>query len=71
VSSPPRPEIVPNYGPDPKAVEDLPDGLDLKGLARKAAEVIALLGVLVLVAVLAPGSRWRSASRSSRRCPTS
>jgi uncharacterized membrane protein YbhN (UPF0104 family) len=50
-----RPKIVAEYGPDPAAVDDLPDGLDLKRLVRRALQVILLLGVLVLVAVLAPG----------------
>jgi uncharacterized membrane protein YbhN (UPF0104 family) len=50
-----RREIVAEYGSDPSAVEDLPDGLDLRQLAKRVLGVVALLGVLLLVAVLAPG----------------
>jgi uncharacterized protein (TIRG00374 family) len=35
--------------------EELPGGLDLRQLARRAAQVVALLAVLVLIAALAPG----------------
>jgi uncharacterized membrane protein YbhN (UPF0104 family) len=35
--------------------EELPGGLDVRQLARRAAQVVALLAVLVLIAALAPG----------------
>jgi uncharacterized membrane protein YbhN (UPF0104 family) len=49
-----RPTLVAETGPaQPSA--DLPEGADPRRLARRALEVIVLLGVLVLVAFLAPG----------------
>ncbi|MCW2994377.1 MAG: flippase-like protein [Conexibacter sp.] len=51
-----RPTLVAETGPSrSEESSDLPEGVDPRRLARRALEVIALLGVLVLVAVLAPG----------------
>jgi uncharacterized membrane protein YbhN (UPF0104 family) len=49
-----RPPLVAETGPIRPAA-DLPEDVDPRRLARRALEVIVLLGVLVLVAVLAPG----------------
>jgi uncharacterized membrane protein YbhN (UPF0104 family) len=49
-----RPTVVAEPLPTQPAT-DLPEGVDPRRLARRALEVIVLLGVLVLVAVLAPG----------------
>jgi uncharacterized membrane protein YbhN (UPF0104 family) len=49
-----RPHLVAETGPvGPGA--DLPDDVSPRRLARRALQVVALLGVLALVAVLAPG----------------
>jgi hypothetical protein len=48
-----RPTLVAETGP--VASSDLPEGVDPRRLARRALQVIVLLGVLVLVATLAPG----------------
>jgi uncharacterized membrane protein YbhN (UPF0104 family) len=51
-----RPTLVAETGPiRPPAAADLPDAVDPRRLARRALQVIVLLGVLVLVAALAPG----------------
>ncbi|MCW3003818.1 MAG: flippase-like protein, partial [Conexibacter sp.] len=51
-----RPTLVAETGPArPPAAADLPDAVDPRRLVRRALQVIVLLGVLVLVAVLAPG----------------
>ena len=49
-----RPTLVADTGPT-RPVADLPDDVDPRRLARRALEVIVLLGALVLVAWLAPG----------------
>jgi uncharacterized membrane protein YbhN (UPF0104 family) len=49
-----RPTLVAETGPIRPAA-DLPEDVDPRRLARRALEVVVLLGVLVLVAVLAPG----------------
>jgi uncharacterized membrane protein YbhN (UPF0104 family) len=49
-----RPTLVAETAPTRPAT-DLPEDVDPRRLARRALEVILLLGVLVLVAVLAPG----------------
>ena len=49
-----RPTLVAETGPTRPAAE-LPAEVDPRRLVRRALQVIALLGVLVLVAVLAPG----------------
>lgn len=46
--------MVAGFGPTPPAA-DLPDDVDPRRLARRALQVAVLLGLLVLVAVLAPG----------------
>lgn len=49
-----RPTLVAETEPR-RPTADLPEDVDPRRLARRALEVIILLGVLVLVAVLAPG----------------
>ncbi|HEV7754086.1 MAG TPA: flippase-like domain-containing protein [Baekduia sp.] len=49
-----RPTLVADTGPS-RPVADLPEDVDPRRLARRALQVIVLLGGLVLVAVLAPG----------------
>jgi len=49
-----RPPLVAETGPMRPGV-DLPDDVDPRRLARRALQVVALLGAFVLVAVLAPG----------------
>ncbi|HWH93685.1 MAG TPA: flippase-like domain-containing protein [Baekduia sp.] len=49
-----RPPLVVETGPVEPGL-DLPDDVSPRRLARRALQVMALLGVLVLVAVLAPG----------------
>jgi uncharacterized membrane protein YbhN (UPF0104 family) len=49
-----RPTPVAETGPT-RSSADLPEDVDPRRLARRALEVIVLLGVLVLVAALAPG----------------
>jgi uncharacterized membrane protein YbhN (UPF0104 family) len=48
------PTLVADTGPI-RSADDLPNAVDPRGLVRRAVQVILLLGVLVLVAVLAPG----------------
>jgi uncharacterized membrane protein YbhN (UPF0104 family) len=49
-----RPTPVAETGPT-RSSTDLPEDVDPRRLARRALEVIVLLGVLVLIAALAPG----------------
>src|SRR4051794_32755342 len=49
-----RPPLVAETGPMTPGA-DLPDDVDPRRLARRALQVVALLGAFVLVAVLAPG----------------
>jgi uncharacterized membrane protein YbhN (UPF0104 family) len=50
-----RPELVPEAGPQATPGGGLPAEVDSRRLLRRALQVVVLLGLLVLVALLAPG----------------